>query len=196
MRAAINKSLIRFTTMLVVLAALAVPAAAQSVQTSPGRLRLDSLERLAPKAAQTVNIEIDGFLIRFAGALLSDSDPQEQAVKELLAGLKGVYVKNYEFKLAGQFSAAEVAPVREQLRGPVWTRILDVKSRKVDLDDAELYVATADGRVEGLAILVVEPRELTVINIVGSIDLDKLKKLEETLKLPGIRIKRRKSTED
>ena len=194
MRHAISSTLIRFTTALVVVAASFAAAAnanAQGGQASGGRLRLDSLERLAPKAAETVNIEIDGFLIKFAGSLLSNEDADERAVKELVEGLRGVYVRSYEFKSEGQFSEADVATVREQLRAPGWTRLMDVESRGLDFGDAELYVASAGGRVEGIALLVVEPKELTVINIVGSVDVDKLRKLGNTLNLPRIRIKRK-----
>lgn len=195
MRTAINSSLVRFAgTIFVVVAATlagALPAVAQEGGTTAGRLRLENLERLAPRAAEAVQIEIDGFLIRFAGSILSDKDPEEQAVKELIGGLKGVYVRSYEFKSEGQFSEADVAPVREQLRAPGWTRIVDVKSRGFDFDDAELYVAGAGGRVEGLALVVINPKRVTVINLVGAVDLDKLKKLHGNLRLPRVRVRRK-----
>ena len=192
MRQAIKLSLVRFNaTLLVAAAALAAAAAPASAQQG-ARLRLDSLDRLAPKAEETVNIEIDGFLIRFAGSLLSEKDAEERAVKELVEGLKGVYVKSYEFKADGQFSEADVNAVREQLRAPGWTRLVDVESRGLDFGDAELYVSSAGGRVEGLALLIVEPKELTVINIVGAVDVDKLKKLGDALNLPRVHVRRKK----
>lgn len=194
MREAIVKAFVRITTTCVIIvAALAVPAGAQ---TAPGRLRLESLERLAPQAAETVNIEIDGILIKFAGSILSDEDADERAVKELVTGLRGVYVRSYEFKSAGQFAEADVAAVREQLRAPGWTRVMDVKSKGLDFGDAEVYLATAAGRVEGFALLVVEPRELTVVNIVGSLDLDKIRRLGDNLNLPRVTVKRKKSGEN
>jgi hypothetical protein len=177
----------------VVAAALAAAAAPARAQQG-GRLRLDSLDRLAPKAEETVNIEIDGFLIRFAGSILSDKEADERAVKEIIEGLKGVYVKSYEFKADGQFTEADVNAIREQLRAPGWTRIVDVKTRGLDFGDAELYLASAGGRVEGLALLVVEPKELTVINIVGAVDADKLRKLGDTFDLPRIRVTRKKKS--
>lgn len=185
-------SLARFTATLVVVAAALAAFAPDARARQNGRLRLDSLDRLAPKAEESVNIEIDGFLIRFAGSILSDKNPEEQAVKELVEGLKGVYVKSYEFKSEGQFAEADVSAVREQLRAPGWTRLVDVKSRGLDFGDAELYVASAGGRVEGLALLVVEPKELTVINIVGAVDVDKLRKLADTFDLPRVTVRRKK----
>src|SRR5215207_658225 len=188
MRQAILKTLVLVTATFIVVGG----ARAQGQPAAAGRLRLDSLEKLAPKAAEAVNIEIDGILIKFAGSILSDEDVDERAVKELIGGLRGVYVRSYEFKSAGQFAEADVAAVREQLRAPGWSRVMDVKSKGLDFGDAEVYLATAGGRVEGFALLVVEPRALTVVNIVGPLDLDKIRRLGDNLNLPRVTVKRKK----
>jgi hypothetical protein len=167
--------------------ALAATAAAQD----RGRVRLDGLERLAPKATGTVNVEVDGFLIKLASGILSDKDPDEKTVKEIIGGLRGVYVRSYEFGKAGQYADADIAPVREQLRAPAWTRVVGVRSHDEGDDDAEIYVATDGGRVEGMTILVAGPKEVTVINIVGDINVDKLKRLEGSLGIPRIHINHR-----
>src|SRR2546423_5474310 len=191
-----SKSFARAAASVVAAAALAAaaftPASAQTGASVSGRLRLDSLERLAPKAVETVNVEIDGILIKFASVALSDKDPDERTVKEIISGLRGVYVKSYEFKSEGQFTEGDLASVREQLSGPGWSRIVDIKSLDDADDNAEVYVATDAGRVEALAILSVEPKEVTVINIVGSIDIEKLKRLEGSLGIPRIHIHHRR----
>ena len=188
MRAAIIKTLFLVTAAVVAAGA----ARAQGQPSSGWRLRLDSLDRLAPKASETVNIDIDGLLMKFAGSMLSKEDADERAVKELIEGLRGVYVRSYEFSSEGEFAEADIAAVREQLRAPGWSRVLDVKSKGLDFGDAEVYLATAGGRVEGFALLVVEPKEVTVVNIVGALDLDKLRRLGDDLDLPHIRVKRKR----
>lgn len=185
--------------LLVALAASALAATpARAAAQDRGRLRLDSLERLAPKATDAVNVEVDGFLIRLASKILSDKDPDEKTVKEIITGLRGVYVRSYEFGKAGEYADSDIAPVREQLRPPAWTRVVDVKSLGDDPGDAEIYVATDGARVEGMTILVAEPKEVTVINIVGDIDVEKLKRLEGKLGIPRIHIthRRRNSARD
>jgi hypothetical protein len=176
--------------LLVALAALAATPARAAAQER-GRLRLDSLDRLAPKATETVNVEVDGILIKLASKILSDKDPDERTVKEIIAGLRGVYVRTYEFGKAGEYADSDIAPIREQLRPPAWTRVIDVKSLVDDPVNAEVYVASDGARVDGMAILVAEPREVTVINIVGDIDVEKLKRLEGKLGIPRIHITRR-----
>ncbi|HWS89877.1 MAG TPA: DUF4252 domain-containing protein [Pyrinomonadaceae bacterium] len=193
MKQALLKTIVLVTATFVVV----VAARGQGTpQAGAGRLRLESLERLAPKAAEAVNIEIDGVLIKFAGSMLSDEDADERAVKELITSLRGVYVRSYEFKSAGEFAEADVAAVREQLRAPGWSRVMDVKSKGLDFGEGEVYLATSGGRVEGFALLVVQPRELTVVNIVGALDLDKIRRLGDNFKLPGVTVKRKKKAEN
>ncbi|HEX7315935.1 MAG TPA: DUF4252 domain-containing protein [Pyrinomonadaceae bacterium] len=189
-----RQSIVKTFVVVIITFVVCAGARAQAPRASSGRLRLDSLERLAPKASEAVNIDIDGILIKFAGSILSDKDEEERAVKELVAGLSGVYVRSYEFKSAGQFAEGDVAAVREQLRAPGWTRVMDVESKGLDFGDAEVYLATAGGRIEGFALLFVESKEVTVVNIVGSLDLDKLRKLGDNLNLPRIRVKKKSST--
>jgi hypothetical protein len=178
--------IVPFALAALVLFVSSARAAAQ--QEGRGRVRLDGLERLAPKATDTVSVEVDGILIKLASKILSDTDPDEKSVKEIVSGLRGVYVRSYEFGKAGAYSDADLAPLREQLRAPAWSRLVGVKSRDGDDDDAEIYVATDGARVEGMTILVAGPKELTVINIVGDIDVDKLKRLEGSLGIPRIHI--------
>lgn len=188
------KASVYFTSKLLAAGFAVALAAVSAGAQEPGRLRLDSLDRLAPRAVETVNVEIGGTLIGFGCSLLSDKEPDERRVKEMCSGLKGVYLKGYEFQSGGQFADADVADLRAQLRGPGWTKFVDVSNRDEDPETAEVYAATEAGRVRGLAILVVTPKELTVINIVGAVDLDKLRQLEGVLNLPRIRIERKKKT--
>lgn len=186
------KSFSRVTGKLAAAGLLAALACGAAAGQESGRLRLDNLDRLAPKADETVNVNLDGGLISFGCAMLSAEDEEERQVKEVCSGLKGVYVRGFQFKAEGQYAEADVASLREQLRGPGWTRLVDVDTRGDGLEGAEVYAATAGGRVEGLALLLFDPRELTVINIVGAVDLDKLRRLEGILNIPKIRIERRK----
>lgn len=180
-----------FSAALKLLAAAALmllALASARAQTPDGRLRLESLERVAPKASETVSIDVDGILLSLGKSMLSDKDPDEKTVKEIIEGLRGVYVRSYEFKSEGEFKETDLDGLRQQLRGPGWSRLVDVKTRGTDFDGAEVYALTASGRVEGMAVLVSDPKHLIIVNVVGSIDLDKLKRLEGSLGIPRIRI--------
>ncbi|HEV2762858.1 MAG TPA: DUF4252 domain-containing protein, partial [Pyrinomonadaceae bacterium] len=151
--------------------------------------RIDTLDRLGERAAEFVSVNMDENLLRIVPPVLSDRDPEEKGVKELVARLKGVFVRKLDFDAEGQFTDADLAPIREQLRAPGWSRIVDIRSRR-EGKTVEVYLKTAGTRVDGLAVLSYEPKELTVINIVGEIDMDKLRKLEGQFGLPDLEIER------
>jgi hypothetical protein len=185
------KAIVRGVQVFVVAVLLvwaSTPAAAQAGAVERGRLRLDSLDLLQPKASGHVVVDVDAGLLKFATAVLSDSDDEEREVKRLVAGLRGVFVRSYEFKFERQYTDADLTALRSQLRGPGWSRIVDVKTGEGGDADVELYLATEAGRVEGLALVSAEPRKITIVNIVGAIDLEKLRKLEGSLGIPKLRI--------
>jgi len=98
-----------FSAALKLLAAAALmllALASARAQTPDGRLRLESLERVAPRASETVSIDVDGILLSLGKSMLSDDDPDEKTVKEIIEGLRGVYVRSYEFKI-GRASCRE-----------------------------------------------------------------------------------------
>jgi hypothetical protein len=167
---------------------LGCSAAVAQVQTS--RLELSSLDHLSAKASQTVDVNIDERLMRIAAKAFSDKDTDEREIKKLITGVKGIYVKSFEFETDGQFTTADVEAVRAQLRGPGWTRLVNVTSKKEGI--VEVYLLLNGEQVGGLAVLSSEDRELTVVNIVGPVDLEKLSKLEGQFGVPELGIEKTK----
>src|SRR5687767_10580771 len=146
---------------LVAASAHALRAQATVATQAGGRVQLESLDRLTPKAVETVNVQVDETLITFTSGLLEPDDPQEKNSKELVAGLKRVYVRVLGFKGAGEYAESDIAPIRAQLRAPGWTRIVGIQSRKEGLENAEVYLSrNPSGRVDGLVFLAVEPKKI------------------------------------
>ncbi|HEX5883702.1 MAG TPA: DUF4252 domain-containing protein [Pyrinomonadaceae bacterium] len=174
---------INIRTPLMVLLILTTALVAQAQDS---RIQMGSLDHLAAKASQTVDVNIDERLMRLATKFLSDKDADEKEVKQLVAGLKGIYVKSFEFDVDGQYTAADIDSIRTQLRGPGWTRLLNVTSRKEG--NFEVYLLLNGEQAGGLAVLHTGNRELTVVNLVGAVDLDKLAKLEGQLGVPELEI--------
>lgn len=175
---------INIRTPLIVLMLIITTAFVARAQDS--RIQMSSLDHLASKASQTVDVNIDGRLMRIAAKAFSDQDADEKEVKKLVAGLKGIYVKSFEFDTDGQYAAADVETIRAQLRTPGWSRLVGVNSRKEG--SLEVYLLLNGEQIGGLAVLHTDTRELTVVNIVGPVDLDKLTKLEGQLGVPELGI--------
>jgi hypothetical protein len=177
--------------------ALVIGGAHQAAQAQvhyPAQLQIESLEPLAAKANQIVDVNLPESLLRIipVSAIKSD-EVNVKDLKEIIAGLKGVYVKNFEFNNEGDYTQADIAPIRAQLKAPGWARFVNVINKK-DGRNIEVYMMTAPtgARVEGLAILAAEPKALTVVNIVGIIDIEKLSKLEGQFGIPELDIEEAK----
>ena len=79
---------------------------------------MSHLDHLAAKASETINVNIDERLVQMAVKVFKDNDPDEAKVKKLVSGLKGIYVKRFEFDSDNIFSAADIDTIRNQLREP------------------------------------------------------------------------------
>jgi hypothetical protein len=168
---------------------LPAPLAALGVSVAlagpPAMLNLPDFDALAAKATESVNISLDTSLLGLAASFLDSSNPDDAATKELIRGLKGIYVRSYTFDRDFAYPSAQVDLVRKQLAPPGWQRLVEVQSSK-DHTHVNIYVSVDHGVANGLAIIASEPREFTIVNIVGSIDLAKLHRLEGKFGIPRL----------
>jgi Domain of unknown function (DUF4252) len=163
--------------------ALVVMCATLPGYAQPGKLQLDNLDKLSSKASVVNDVSLDGALLGLATkAVQSSNDPDAAELKEAVKGLKGIYIKNFEFDKLHQYSPEDVDAIRAQLAHG-WTRIVQSHDKRQDELD-EIYMLKDGDKVGGIAILVAEPKELTVVNIVGTIDLEKLGALAGKFGIP------------
>ena len=180
------KSLFQTSLRISLLACLLAMTGGVVAKAQDSRIQMSSLDHLASKASQTVDVNIDERLIRVTAKIFSEQDADEKKVKELITGLKGIYVKSFEFENEGQYAAADIETIRAQLRGPGWTRTANFTSKKEG--NLEVYLMMSGEQISGLAVLHTDDKELTVVNIVGPVDLAKLSKLEGQLGVPDLGI--------
>jgi len=145
----------------------------------------DSFSKLADKAEEVVDVTLDPATLGLASKYLSDKNPDEKAAKKVVSGLKGIYVRSYTFAKEGEYSEADVELLRHQLRGPGWSCIVNVRSKK-DRENAQVCFFSQNGSVAGMAIVAAEPKELTIVNISGNIDPEHLGLLEGQFGIPKI----------
>jgi hypothetical protein len=168
------------------LAVCMTATAGATVMAQGGRIQTTNLDSLVGKATDTVDLTLDERAMQFAAKFLDAKDPDEASVKSLISGLKVIHVRILEFANAGQYSASDLEPIRSQVRSAPWQRVADLRSKQDG--DMELYLLGSGNAVEGLTLMILEPKEITVVNIVGAIDLEKLSQLEGKFGIPQINI--------
>jgi hypothetical protein len=146
------------------------------------RISTAQLDALASKATETVDLNLDEGLMQLAAKAFSGTDPDEMKIKDLVNHLKGIYVKSFEFATEGEYSDADLESVRSQLRNSAWKKIFSASSKKDG--SVEIYLMQIGADITGLALLASDPKEITVVNIVGPVDLQKLSELEGHFGVP------------
>jgi hypothetical protein len=171
--------------ILTLVIALLAPALAWAAPNP--KLVIPEFSGLAQKAADSVSITLDPALLTMASRFLDASDPQDAATQEVIKGLRGIYVRSFTFDKDAAYSQADIDSVRAQLSAPGWNRLVQTHSRKTRAD-VDIYIMVDNNQAVGLALIASEPRQFTIVNIVGAIDLDKLHKLEGQFGVPKLDI--------
>ncbi len=166
---------------------LAGTASAQTRALPKGQLLLPEFAALADKASESVTVSLEPSLLGMACRFLSADDPEEAQAKKLCTSLRGIYVRHYTFEKDYAYPKADIDRVRRQLSAPGWNRIVEARSKKENTD-VDVFVLIEGEKAQGLSIIASEPREFTIVNIVGSIDLEQLHQLEGQFGVPELDI--------
>src|SRR5579862_7098741 len=117
---------LRLLTLIATLCVVTSVAAA----SEPGRLELPDFSALAKKATQSVVISLDPSLIGLAsGFLNADSAANDADIRQLVSGLRGIYVRSFHFDQDGVYSQSDVDAVRAQLTAPAWHPLVSAHDR-------------------------------------------------------------------
>ena len=171
----------------VVFTLAAVLLAGPSFAQTKGRLNLPEFAALADKASETVTVTMDSNLLGFAARFLSSEDPEQAKAKKLASSLTGIYVQHFTFETDYAYPKADIESVRRQLNAPGWSRIVEARSKKENTN-VDVFLLVSGDKVQGLAVIASEPREFTIVNIVGNIDLEQLHDLEGNFSIPKLGI--------
>ena len=191
MKEAVMTSLALRAARLASAAVLFILASHAAWAQEPARLQLTSLDSLEPRAEQTLNITMDGKVLQLALRFLSDKKPNEVKIKEAVGGIRGIYVKRFQFEQDNQFTANDVEPIRSQLRSPQWEKLVEVRSKK-EGQNIDVFTMIDGGKINGVAIIALDRRQVTVVNIVGPVDVDKLSELRGNFGIPDFDINDKK----
>lgn len=156
-------------------------AASTCLAASP-QLDIPDFHGLRGRATDSVDITLDGVLLAVAKHFAKKGGDEEM---ELLSDIKSVRVRNFEFDSDDAYSRADIDSVRRQLSAPGWSQLVSAHKRE-DREDVDVYICIENEKILGMAVVASEPRSFTIVNIIGSIDIDKLAKLEGKFGIPKV----------
>ncbi len=171
-------------SILLCIAFLGLALSAHAQTASSCRIPVN-LERLAAKASEVVDVNLDANMLQFAGNFLNKEKADEAQAQKLLSSLKGLCVRSFEFDRDGQYAAEDVEALRTQLQSPLWSRMAGVRSKR-DGENVDVYLRMEKGSVTGMAVIAAEPKELTYVHIDGLIKPEQLAGLGGQFGIPNV----------
>jgi len=153
----------RLFTTLLPLILLTITVHAQET----GRVKLESLDKLASKAVEVVRKE-----------------------EKASDGKTMVYARCFEFKETGEYTEIDLQEIRAQLQTPGWSLLMKVSDKDANSHQNEIAEIYVFGRTEGsdlfggMTIIAIESKELAVVNIVGQGSIAELMRKKNKARLP------------
>jgi uncharacterized protein DUF4252 len=158
-------------------AALAASALAQSAPSAAPLPPPPPVEKeLAAKASNVTEVTLGKNMLGFAAKFMNGKDSDEAATRQLIEGLDGIYVREYEFDKEGDYSTDEIEKLRQYFETSEWTPIVREREKKGG-ESTDVMVKLVNGESHGMFILSAEPKELSIVLILGPIRMDQLGKL-------------------
>jgi hypothetical protein len=134
-------------------------------------------KQLAARASDVTEVTLGKSMLAFAAKVMNGKDEDDVATRRLIESLEGIYVREYEFEKDGEFSPGDVEQLRKYFETGEWSPVVRDRERKTG-ESTDVMVKLENGESHGLFILSVEPRELTIVLILGPIRMDDLGKLK------------------
>jgi hypothetical protein len=153
--------------------ALAAPVLAQN---SPLPLPPPVEKELAARASNVTEVTLGKNMLAFASKFMNGKDQDEAATRRLIEGLDGIYVREYEFDKEGQYSPEEIDKLRQYFETSEWSPIVRERDKR-NRENTDVMMKMVNGESHGMFILETEPKELTIVLILGPIRTEDLGKL-------------------
>jgi hypothetical protein len=156
----------------------------------PARLRFEKLNALENRARDVVEVNIDGKLLDLAKrVLVKVNDAESKKVGQAISGLKGIYVRVYNFEKENEYNLSDVEEIRSQLRSPGWEKLANVRSKKNN-QKIDVFTMFTGDMMSGVAVVISESKSVALVNVIGPIDIDLLVEMSGKMNIPKIEIEK------
>jgi hypothetical protein len=158
--------------------------AAGALVTAAQELDLSFLKPLEKDAKESTEITIGKEQMQIFKSFLGGKEGGE--FNALTAGLEMIQIKTLEFDRAGVYSIADMENLKSKVKASGVQSMVSVKEKG---GFTEVMVRQGpNGTNRGFVILVAEPKEVTVVNIIGNIDLASLGQLSGKMGIPHVQL--------
>ncbi len=169
---------------------LAIGSAVEASGQDAARLHFDRLNSLESKARDVVEVNVDGKLLDLAKRVTAKvKDEDAKKVAAAITGLRGIYVRVYNFEKENEYDMTDIDQIRSQLTAPGWEKLANVRSKKNN-QKIDIHTMFTGDKMDGVAVVMSENKSVAVVNVIGMIDIEMLIELSGRLNIPKIDVER------
>jgi Domain of unknown function (DUF4252) len=181
----LNKILLKSALLFIFLLSAAFAANAQNA-----RLNFDRLNGLDARAKDVVEVNIDGKLLDLAKrVMVKANDADAKKVAQAISGLKGIYVRVFNFANENEYNTSDVDDIRAQLQAPGWEKLANVRSKKNN-QKIDVFTMFTGDQMSGVAVVISDSKSIALVNVIGPIDIDMLVEMGGRLSIPKMEIEK------
>ncbi len=176
----------KYTIRFIYLSLIAL--ATVSAYGQDARLHFEKLNGLETRAKDVVEVNVDGKLLELAKRVTAKvNDADAKTIGQAISGLKGIYVRVYNFEKDNEYNMGDVDEIRNQLTAPGWEKVANVRSKKNE-QKVDVYTMFTGDVMSGVAVVISESKSIALVNVIGPIDIETLVQLSGRMNIPKIDI--------
>lgn len=156
--------------------ALIVPGLCKA---DPPALQFPSFPELQRDAVESVNITLGPLALWLAKWVIKSDDPGSPAARQMPRGVRKIHIRSYRFETDHFYSQSDLQALRSRLEAPGWHQMIQVRDQAKS-ENVDMYYALDKHKVTALVVLAMEPREFTLVDMTGTIDLNQVATLGRT----------------
>jgi Domain of unknown function (DUF4252) len=158
--------------MVLALAAMTAMVRAQDKMPEASAIEKD----LAAHASDVTEVTLSKQMLSFAAQFMDKDDKDDVQTRKLIEGLDGIYVRDYTFEKEGEITPEMVEKLRAHYATGEWTPMVHERETKSH-ETSDVMMKMVNGEPRGIFVLTAEPKELTIVLILGPIRMEDLGKL-------------------
>jgi len=148
-------------------------------------MEIKGLDSIKAKASGVVDVTLNKDMLKSGASFLGSGKDEDAAkVRKMVEGLESLVVKSFEFEKDGAYTHAQLDDIARQMGQPGWNLIVSTIEKDSGETTRVWVKASTPQAPGGVRVLSAEPRELTIVESIGNINLSDLQGLAG---LAGIR---------
>ena len=145
-------------------------------------LDLSALKGLESKAKESTSIDLGQDQMKLMMGFASDSNSELQ---KLAKTIELIQVRTFGFDKDNMYNMADMEALRQKVKASDFVPFLSHKEKG---GFTEILMRKGPKGLRGFIVLTAEAREITIINIIGDLDLNTLSKLGGKFGIPDIQL--------